>query len=262
MKARGVLLAGNWKMNHLQKETTAFLDALAPALKSTANQPAKQNCQMRIYVPALSLETAIKKVKTDSIPLQIGCQNAHYEKAGAFTGEVSVPMLKEIGIDQVLVGHSERRQLFGETNTTVLKRTVSALEQGMEVLVCVGETLDERNSGQMQSVLQAQLEQLVTNETVIKAFGNKLHIAYEPVWAIGTGVTASPAQAAEAHAYIRQLLQTKVGPAFANATRILYGGSVTPANFKELLSCSDIDGGLVGGASLKIESWTALWALI
>ncbi len=258
MKPRGVLLAGNWKMNHLQKETLTFLDALAPVLKNTP----KQNSQMRIYVPALSLEVAAKKVKTDSILLQIGCQNAHYEKAGAFTGEISVPMLKEIGVDQVLVGHSERRQLFGETNETVLKRTVSALEQGMEVLVCVGETLEERNQGKMQSVLQSQLELLVQHETARKAFGEKLHIAYEPVWAIGTGVTASPAQAAEAHALIRELLQTKVSPAYANATRILYGGSVTPANFKELLACSDIDGGLVGGASLKIESWTQLWALI
>jgi len=258
MKPRGVLLAGNWKMNHLQKDTLAFLDVLSPTLRASP----KANSQMRIYAPALSLEAAAKKVKADSIPLQIGCQNAHYEKSGAFTGEISSPMLKEIGIDQVLVGHSERRQLFGETNETVLKRTVSALEQGMEVLVCVGETLDERNQGRMQSVLQSQFELLVQNETVKNAFGTKLHIAYEPVWAIGTGVTATPAQAAEAHAYIRQLLQVKVGPACANATRILYGGSVTPANFKELLECTDIDGGLVGGASLKIESWTALWALI
>ena len=256
MKTRGVLLAGNWKMNHLQKDTITFLNTLAPTLKPSTN------AQMRLYVPALSLETAANKIKTESIPLQIGCQNAHYEKAGAFTGEISVPMLKEIGIDQVLVGHSERRQLFGETNETVLKRTVSALEQGMEVLVCIGETLDERNQGKMQSILQSQLELLIQNETSRNAFGGKLHIAYEPVWAIGTGVTATPAQAAEAHAFIRKLLQTRISPTCANATRILYGGSVTPANFKELLTCPDIDGGLVGGASLKIESWTQLWTLI
>jgi triosephosphate isomerase len=258
MKSRGVLLAGNWKMNHLQKDTIQFLTALAPVLK---NSP-KTNSQMRIYIPALSLETAVKKVTADSIPLQVGCQNAHFEKSGAFTGEISIPMLQEIGVHQVLVGHSERRQLFGETNETVLKRTVSALDQGAEVLVCVGETLDERNLGKMESVLQSQLEFLTQNETTRKAFGNKLHIAYEPVWAIGTGVTASPAQAQEAHAFIRNFLDRKIGPDTANATRILYGGSVTPANFKELLGCSDIDGGLVGGASLKIESWTQLWALI
>ena len=258
MKPRGVLLAGNWKMNHLQKDTIAFLDALAPVLKSTP----KANAQMRLYIPALSLEIAAKKTKSDSIPLQVGCQNTHYEKSGAFTGEISVPMLKEVGIDQTLVGHSERRQYFGETNETVLKRTISALEQGLEVLLCIGETLDERNAGKMESTIQAQLDLLIQHETSRAAFGNKLHIAYEPVWAIGTGVTATPVQAAEAHAFIRQLLEKRIGPETANATRILYGGSVTPANFKELLACRDIDGGLVGGASLKIEGWTQLWSLI
>lgn len=258
MKPRGVLLAGNWKMNHLQKETIAFLDAISPILKNSA----KPDSQMRIYVPALSLEVASKKVKAESIPLQIGCQNAHFQKSGAFTGEVSIPMIQEVGIDQVLVGHSERRQLFGETNETVLKRTVSALEQGIEVLVCVGETLQERNDGKMQSVLESQLSMLVENDISKNAFGKKLHIAYEPVWAIGTGVTATLDQAAEAHAFIRGFLSKKISADSANATRILYGGSVTPANFKELLSCPDIDGGLVGGASLKTESWTQLWALI
>ncbi len=245
-------------MNQLQKETIPFLETLAPILKSAP----KANSQMRLYIPALSLETAVKKVKADLIPLQVGCQNVHHEKSGAFTGEISVPMLKEIGVDQVLVGHSERRQYFGETNTTVLKRTVSALEQGMEVLVCVGETLDERNQGKMKSILEAQLELLVQNEISKNAFGKNLHIAYEPVWAIGTGVTATLAQAAEAHAFIRGILSSKISASCANATRIVYGGSVTPANFKELLTCEDIDGGLVGGASLKIESWTQLWTLI
>ena len=258
MKPRGVLLAGNWKMNHLQKDTISFLDALAPFLKTSQ----KPGSQMRLYIPALSLEIASKKTKSESIPLQVGCQNAHYEKSGAFTGEISVPMLKEIDIDQTLVGHSERRQYFGETNDTVLKRTISALEQDMEVLVCIGETLDERNGGKMETVLQAQLDLLIQHETSRNAFGKKLHIAYEPVWAIGTGVTATPVQAAEAHAFIRQLLEKRIGPDTANATRILYGGSVTPTNFKELLACRDIDGGLVGGASLKIEGWTQLWALI
>lgn len=258
MKKRGVLLAGNWKMNHLQKDTIAFLDAMVPALQASK----KTNAQMRLYIPALSLEVAAKKTKTDSLPIQIGSQNTHFEKSGAFTGEISAPMLKEIGIDQTLVGHSERRQHFGETNETVLKRTISALEQGLEVLVCIGETLDERNAGKMETVLLTQLDLLVEQETSRNAFGKKLHIAYEPVWAIGTGVTASPAQAAEAHAYIRQLLEKRIGTETAQATKILYGGSVTPANFKELLACEDIDGGLVGGASLKTESWTQLWALI
>lgn len=258
MKPRGVLLAGNWKMNHLQKDTIAFLDAMAPTLK---NSP-KPNAQMRLYVPALSLEVAARKTMADTLPIQVGSQNTHFEKSGAFTGEISAPMLKEIGIDQTLVGHSERRQYFGETNETVLKRTISALEQGLEVLVCIGETLDERNAGKMESTLLAQLDLLVQHETSRNAFGKKLHIAYEPVWAIGTGVTASPTQAAEAHAFIRQLLEKRIGTETAQATKILYGGSVTPANFKELLACEDIDGGLVGGASLKTESWSQLWALI
>lgn len=245
-------------MNQLQKDTVAFLDALSVFLKK---EP-KASAEMRLYVPALSLEIASKKTKADSIPVRIGCQNAHYEKSGAFTGEISVPMLKEIGIEQVLVGHSERRQYFGETNDTVLKRTSSALEQGMEVLVCIGETLEERNQGKMETIWESQLEKLVSHETCRNAFGTKLHIAYEPVWAIGTGVTATPAQAAEAHAWIRSFLKTKTSLETANATRILYGGSVTPANFKELLNSPDIDGGLVGGASLKIESWTQLWSLI
>jgi triosephosphate isomerase len=258
MKPRGVLLAGNWKMNHLQKDTVSFLDALAPTLK---NNP-KQNALMRLYVPALSLETAVKKCKSESIPLQVGGQNSHFEKSGAFTGEISLPMLKDIGVDQILVGHSERRQFFGETNEIVLKKTISALEQGFEVLICIGETLDERNQGKMESILQSQLELLIQHETSRSSFGKKLHIAYEPVWAIGTGVTATPMQAAEAHSFIRQLLEKRVGAETADTTRILYGGSVTPANFKDLLSCRDIDGGLVGGASLKIESWTQLWGLI
>ena len=258
MKPRGVLLAGNWKMNHLQKDTIVFLDAMAPTLK---NSP-KPNAKMRLYIPALSLEVAAKKTKTDALPIQIGSQNTHFEKSGAFTGEISAPMLKEIGIDQTLVGHSERRQYFGETNETVLKRTISALEQDLEVLVCIGETLDERNSGKMETILQSQLDLLIQHETSRAAFGKNLHIAYEPVWAIGTGVTASPTQAAEAHAYIRQLLEKRIGTETAQATKILYGGSVTPANFKELLACPDIDGGLVGGASLKTESWSQLWSLI
>lgn len=238
-------------MNHTQKDTIAFLEGL--------KIDSKTNSQMRLYVPYLNLETALKKAPKG---VQIGAQNVHFEKSGAFTAEVSGSMLKEIGVNQVLIGHSERRQYFNETNETVLKRCLTALADGFEVLVCIGETLQERNDGNMNKVLNSQLEQLAANENTRAAFGSKLHIAYEPVWAIGTGVTASPAQAAEAHAFIRNFLKTKISPECANATRILYGGSVTPANFKDLLACDDIDGGLVGGASLKIEGWTQLWNLI
>lgn len=254
MKQKSILLAGNWKMNHGPKDTSAFLQSLSIS--------AKPNAQMRLYVPFLSLETALKEVEAKKLPLQIGAQNIHFEKSGAFTGEISASMLKEVGIHQALVGHSERRQYFGETNETVLKRTRGALTQGMEVLVCIGETLTERNADQTQKVLESQLSPLLADEVCLAAFGKTLHIAYEPVWAIGTGVTATPAQAEEAHLFIRGLLIAKLGEADANATRILYGGSVTPANFKELLTCPNIDGGLVGGASVKVDSWSQLWDLI
>ncbi len=241
-------------MNHGPKATADFLNQLSVEPKA--------NAQMRLYVPYLSLTTALSSVHTKKLPLQIGSQNIHFELSGAFTGEISGPMLAEIGVQQVLVGHSERRQYFNETDETVLKRTVSSLKQGFEVLVCVGEALTERNSDHTEAVLSKQLAKLLADETCMEAFGKKLHVAYEPVWAIGTGVVATPAQAQAAHAYIRGLLDQKLGTARAQETLILYGGSVTPANFKELLGCPDIDGGLVGGASVKVDSWTALWNLI
>ncbi len=246
-----VILAGNWKMNHGTKETKAFLSAL--------EFKADPNAEMRLYIPFLSLTSGLEVVNSRKLPLQIGAQNVHFEKSGAFTGEVSAPMLIENGIKQVLVGHSERRQYFNETNDTVLKKTVSSLNQGLEVLVCIGETQNERNQNLTEKVLLEQMKQLLENETCGAAFGTTLHIAYEPVWAIGTGVTATPTQAEEAHAFIRGLLAKKLSPTNTAATRILYGGSVTPANFKELLACPNIDGGLVGGASLKLDSWMALW---
>jgi triosephosphate isomerase len=254
MSARKILLAGNWKMNHGPKSTSEFL--------GTLNFAAKPNAQMRLYVPYLSIPTAIAASENKRLPLQIGAQNIHFELSGAFTGEISGPMLDEIGVKQVLVGHSERRQYFNETDETVLKRTVSALKQGFEVLACIGETLAERNGNQTNAVLLKQLTLLLSDETCKAAFGQKLHIAYEPVWAIGTGVVATPAQAQEAHAYIRSLLGEKLASEVVQSTCILYGGSVSPANFKELLACPDIDGGLVGGASVKVDSWTALWNLI
>ncbi len=254
MRQKSILLAGNWKMNHGPKATAEFISALSI--------PAKGDAQMRLYVPYVSLTTALKSVADKKLPLQIGAENIHFEKSGAFTGEISGPMLEEIGIQQVLVGHSERRQHFNETNETVLKRTVSSLNQGFEVLLCIGETLAERNANQTESVLSEQLKLILVDQTCLGALSTKLHIAYEPVWAIGTGVVATTAQAESAHAFIRNLLIKAAGESKANATRVLYGGSVTPANFKELIACPNIDGGLVGGASLKLDSWSALWNLL
>jgi triosephosphate isomerase len=249
---RPVILAGNWKMNHGPDASRAFFKTFLPVPKTRA--------RARIYPSYLSLETALSHGTPAGV--EIGAQNFHYEKSGAFTGEVSGPMLSEIGIHQVLIGHSERRQYFGETDESVLRRVESALSQGFEVLLCIGETLQERNLGKTEAVLEEQLKRICASEACKGAFGSKLHLAYEPVWAIGTGVTATPEQAQRAHAFIRNFLHTRAGEAAAGSTALLYGGSVTPANFKELLSCPDIDGGLVGGASLKPDSFQALWDLI
>jgi triosephosphate isomerase len=237
-----------------------------PIAKFRARKRIKINHEKKVDSARRQLEDESRTERhrrffTSAVDFKIGAQNIHYEKSGAFTGEISASMLKEIGVTQALVGHSERRQYFGETNESVLKRTVGALAQGIEVLVCIGETQAERNEGHTQNVIEAQLNPLLTNEACLQAFGKNLHIAYEPVWAIGTGVTATPAQAEETHAFIRSLLAKKLSVADTNATRILYGGSVTPSNLKELLACENIDGGLVGGASVKVESWTALWSL-
>ncbi len=249
-----ILLAGNWKMNHGPKAAREFLQKL--------ELPKKDRAQARLYVPALSLTSAIASTQEKTLPLQIGAQNVHYEKSGAFTGEISGPMLSEIGINQVLIGHSERRQFFGETNESVLLKTKSALEQGFEVLLCIGELLSEREAGKTESVLTEQLVHVLENQECKTHFGGRLHLAYEPVWAIGTGVVATPEQAQSAHGFVRSLLTKSLGSEKAEDTRILYGGSVTPSNFKELLACPGIDGGLVGGASLRPESFRALWDLI
>jgi triosephosphate isomerase len=254
MKKREPILAGNWKMNHGPAAAKTFLDQLSAV--------GKRGATLRIYAPFLSLQSCIERVNTLALPVEIGAQNLHAEKSGAFTGEISGPMLAEIGIRQILIGHSERRQYFGETDAILLKKTVSALEQGFEVLFCIGETLEERKSGKTLEVLRKQLEALVGHEACQSAFGKTLHLAYEPVWAIGTGLTATPEQAQETHHGIREFLKASLGVEKSDAVRILYGGSVTPQNFGELLRCPDIDGGLVGGASLKPESFRALWELL
>ncbi|OFZ72685.1 MAG: triose-phosphate isomerase, partial [Bdellovibrionales bacterium RIFOXYD1_FULL_44_7] len=183
-----------------------------------------------------------------------------WEKAGAFTGELSGPMLKEIGLDLVLVGHSERRQYFGETDETVRKRSESLLDQGLNVILCIGETKTERESGQTQAILQKQLKGAFpeNGKGATRFLDGRLVIAYEPVWAIGTGLTATPQQAEEAHQIIRKYLWDNFGLEASGKTPILYGGSVTPDNAKTLLACPNIDGALVGGASLKPDNFLAL----
>jgi triosephosphate isomerase len=282
-KPRGVYVAGNWKMNHGPAAARAFLDGLATLgfpSESVRRASGGRVLQSAVLVPAVSLEAARASVAEHgwSDLLQVGSQNSHFEASGAFTGEVSAPLLKEIGIELSLVGHSERRQYFGETDESAGKRTASLLSQGFEVILCIGETRPEREAGQTEAVLSRQLaEGFRAAGAWMKAKGlefsrthwARLTLAYEPVWAIGTGLTATPEQAQDAHAFIRQWLRGAAdlaGSAAAGSfsvppaetTPILYGGSVTPENFAGLLACPDVDGGLVGGASLKPESFLKL----
>lgn len=261
-KPRGVLIAGNWKMNQTQAETRAFfveLRSRCEELRSRCEE-LRSGVGAVLFAPALSLETAKAQAKQLPFPLEIGAQNVHWEKKGAFTGELSGPMVAEIGISWTLVGHSERRQYFGETDETARKRTESLLAQGFRVMLCVGETRAEREAGQTVSVLQRQMQGAFPEpgKGAAAYLDGRLVLAYEPVWAIGTGLTATPEQAQEAHAQLRTLLRERFGAAAAEKTAILYGGSVTPENIDSLLSCADVDGALVGGASVKAESYATL----
>ena len=266
-KPRGVLIAGNWKMNYGSAETSRFFAELTRLWNQGPLKQPVQGLRACLIPSFLALETAISQAsafaKTAKIspPLSIAAQNAHWETKGAFTGEVSGPMLAELGIRCVLVGHTERRQYFGESDATVRKRAESLLNQGFSVILCIGETLQERQSNQTDVVLIRQLEEIIPLKGPgLKAFlDGRLIIAYEPVWAIGIGLNASSDQVQEVHGKIRQLIQDRVPASKASElTSILYGGSVTPANVDELLSCTHVDGALVGGASLKPESFFAL----
>jgi len=270
LKSRGILIAGNWKMNHSLKETEGFFSEIkalttqgSPILDAEAIQTIESGkVQACLIPPMLSLQYTQTLTQGVSFPLSIACQNAHWEKKGAFTGEVSGPMLQEIGISTVLVGHSERRQYFGETDESVRKRTESLLAQGFKVILCIGETRAEREQNQTQEVLKRQLQGALpeANKGAASYLNGQLVFAYEPVWAIGTGLTATPAQAEEAHQFIRELMIQRFGTEAAQKTPILYGGSVTPENIDSLLACANVDGALVGGASLKPEGFLRLLA--
>jgi triosephosphate isomerase len=222
------LIAGNWKMFKGPEATRAFCEAFE----------APEGVEAVLCPPFTSLPAAVGRGHT------IFAQNVHWADDGAFTGEVSAPMLLELGVKGAVVGHSERRQYFGETDETAARRTAAGLGHGLRVIACVGESLEERQSGQMELVLRLQVE------AIADAAGphERLVLAYEPVWAIGTGQTATPEQAREAHGFIKGLLEVPV----------LYGGSVKPDNAEELLSQEGVDGALVGGASLEVESFTEL----
>ena len=247
-KPRKLFIAGNWKMNKTVAEATALVGALKTELASVSG------ADVLVCPPFTALHAVAGALKGSNISL--GAQNLHWEKSGAFTGEVSAAMLAEVGCQFVIIGHSERRQLFGETNETVNKRLKAALAAGLKPIVCVGETLAQRDGNQVQSVLTDQVTNGLTGLTAEQM--KTVTLAYEPVWAIGTGRNATPAQAQEAHAIIRGLLKKLFGAPVADATRIQYGGSVKGDNAKELMSQPDVDGALVGGASLDAKSFVAI----
>ena len=246
MAKRKPIIAGNWKMFKTASETEVFLAELKSAI------PAQPEVEVVVAPPSVCLAAAATALKGS--PISLAAQNCHWEDSGAFTGEVSPPMLKDIGCTHVIIGHSERRQYFGETDESVNKKTKSVLAHGLTPIVCVGETLPEREAGRIQAVIETQvkkgLEGLGPQENFV--------VAYEPVWAIGTGKTATPEQAEEVHRLIRDLLKEMFGEDIAGRTRILYGGSVKPDNVKDLMAQPNIDGGLIGGASLKVDSFNAL----
>jgi len=242
---RKPIVAGNWKMN----KTRAEAAALVAGIKAEVNNiPA---VEVVVCVPFTDLDPVAQALKGSNIGL--GAQNIHWAEKGAFTGEISAAMLKELGVQYVIIGHSERRQYFGETDDSVNKRTKAALAAGLKPIVCVGETLAEREAGATTKVVERQVRTGLAG--LHGADWDKLVLAYEPVWAIGTGKTATTAQAQEVHAFIRKLLVELAGAAAAANIRIQYGGSMKPDNAKELISQPDIDGGLIGGASLEARSF-------
>lgn len=241
-------MAGNWKMYKTPGETSAFFDEFKPLVAGASH------CEMVICPPFVDIAAAV--AATAGTNVEVGGQNVFWENEGAFTGETAPGMLTAAGCKWVIIGHSERRQYFGETDETVLKRTIAALAAGLKPIVCVGEQLEQREAGQTESVLVEQFQGGIAGLTP-EQFA-QVTIAYEPVWAIGTGKTATPEIAADAHRVLRAQVAAKFGADAAAAVRILYGGSVKPGNVKELMAQEEIDGSLVGGASLKADSFAAI----
>ena len=244
---RRPLIMGNWKMNGSSMANESLLTGLISQVSSL------QGVDIAVCPPAVYLGQVLELVSGTSI--DVGAQNLSEQKSGAFTGEISGDMLRDLGVTYTLVGHSERRSLYGETNELVAAKTLKALEVGLVPVLCVGETLEERKSGQMDAVLAGQINSVI-ELCGADTFG-QIIVAYEPVWAIGTGETATPQQAQDAHAFIRGLIAAQ-SPAIAERVTILYGGSMNEKNAAELLAMADVDGGLVGGASLKADSFATI----
>ena len=244
---RKPVIAGNWKMNNTPAEATALIEALKPLVKDT-------DCEVVCCVPYIDLYAALEAAKGSNI--QIGAENCHWAEKGAFTGEVSAKMLKAAGVPYVIIGHSERRQYFAETNETVNKRTKAALAGGLKPIICVGESLDQREQGVTEELVRMQVK-IALNGVTADELKNVV-IAYEPIWAIGTGKTATADQAEEVCAAIRKVVGELYGEDAAKALTVQYGGSMNPKNAEELLSKPDVDGGLIGGASLKADQFAVI----
>ena len=250
MTPRTPLCAANWKMHKTRPEAAAFAEALPPLVAGEL-----ERVEVWVCPPFTALATAVEALGDTAI--RVAAQNVHFDDSGAFTGEASAPMLAELEVDGVIVGHSERRQLFAETDEALARKVPAALAAGLIPILCVGETLEQREAGETQAVLRRQVEADLAD--VADGDLDRAVIAYEPVWAIGTGRNATPDQAAEAIASIRSLIAAR-SDAAAEAIRILYGGSVKPANAPDVLSPDGIDGALVGGASLDPNDFAAIVA--
>jgi triosephosphate isomerase len=241
------MMAANWKMNKTVREAQEYTAALLP-------RAADVEVDVAVCVPFTCLNEVGRMVENSAVIA--GAQNFYYEDSGAYTGEISAPMLLDVGAGAVIVGHSERREVFGETDEMVARKTQRAVKADLLPIVCVGETKEERDAGGMWEKVSGQVRQVL--EDLENAGGESLVFAYEPIWAIGTGDTATPEDAQDAIGKIRDLLREMKGDEFAGSVRILYGGSVKPENVSEIMAQKDIDGALVGGASLEVDSFAEL----
>ena len=244
---RDQIVAGNWKMNNDHSQTQTLLNALK-------NHKKPENVRVMVAPAFTQLSQCVTLLEEDMI--SVTAQNVNAAASGAYTGEVSVEMLKGVGVNTVILGHSERRSLYHENNTSLADKVNTAIEAGMEIIFCFGEQLEERKSNRHFEVVKEQLSEALFHLSAV--VWSQIILAYEPVWAIGTGETASPAQAQEMHAFIRNLIQDHYTADLAQKVAILYGGSVKPGNAQEIFSMEDVDGGLIGGASLNAEDFMAI----
>ena len=245
---RKPIIVGNWKMNNTLSQMKAFAEQIKPII------PKGKWCNEVLCVPAVNITSAVRLFKDCHIA--IGAETCHYEDHGAFTGEITAEMIKEAGAKYVIIGHSERRQYFAETDQTVNKRALAALNAGLKVIICVGESLQQREEGVTEELVRMQTK-IALRDVTAEQMANVV-IAYEPIWAIGTGKTATADQAEEVCAQIRKVIGEVYGEAVAEATTVQYGGSMNAKNCEELLSKKDVDGGLIGGASLKAPDFAVI----